>query len=138
MAFFERTKLRDVDGNTINPATEESLSLLKRILTLLKPLGNITGGGSNRLNIDVNNITNGITIAGAQTLANVTTVGTVTNLGTLTTVGTVTNLGTLTTVTTVGTVTNQAQIGGIVAFEQLRSINRVGYANGIRANISFS
>ena len=126
MAFFERTKLRDVDGNTINPATEESLSLLKRILTLLKPLGNITGGGSNRLNIDVNNITNGITIAGAQTLANVTTVGTVTNLGTLTTV------------TTVGTVTNQAQIGGIVAFEQLRSINRVGYANGIRANISFS
>ena len=126
MAFFERTKLRDVDGNTINPATEESLSLLKRILTLLKPLGNITGGGSNRLNIDVNNITNGITIAGAQTLANVTTVGTVTNLGTLTTV------------TTVGTVTHQAQIGGIVAFEQLRSINRVGYANGIRANISFS
>ena len=126
MAFFERTKLRDVDGNTINPATEESLSLLKRILTLLKPLGNITGGGSNRLNIDVNNITNGITIAGAQTLANVTTVGTVTNLGTLTTV------------TTVGTVTNQAQIGGIVAFEQLRSINRVGYANGKRANISFS
>ena len=135
MAFFERTKLKDVDGNTINPATEESLSLLKRILTLLKPLGNITGGGSNRLNIDVNNITNGITIAGAQTLSNVTTVGTVTNLGTLTTV---TNLGTLTTVTTVGTVTNQAQIGGIVAFEQLRSINRVGYANGIRANISFS
>jgi hypothetical protein len=120
MAFFERTKLRDVDGNTINPATEESLSLLKRILILLKPLGNITGGGSNRLNIDVNSITNGVPIAAAQTLANVTTVATVT------------------TVTTVGTVTNQAQIGGIVAFEQLKSINRIGYANSIRANITFS
>lgn len=117
MAFFETTKLKNTDGQQINPATEDSLTLLRRILHLLKPLGQITGGGSNRLSVDVNNIT-----AGSVAISS----------------GTVTTVTTVTTTTTVGTLTNQVNIAGITAFEQLRAINRTGYANGIRANLTFS
>jgi hypothetical protein len=113
MAFFETTKLKDTDGQQINPATEDSLTLLRRILLLLKPLQQITGGGSNRLNVDVNNITGG-------------------------TIGTVAGVTTVTNVTTISTLNNQAQIAGVNAFEQLRAINRVGYATGIRANLTFT
>lgn len=117
MAFFESTKLKNTEGQQINPATEDSLTLLRRILILLKPLGQITGGGSNRLSVDVN--------SGNVAISS----GTVT---------TVTTVSTVTTTTTVGTLTNQVNIAGITAYEQLRSINRVGYANGIRANLTFS
>jgi hypothetical protein len=122
MAFFETTKLKNTDGQQINPATEDSLTLLRRILLLLKPLQQITGGGSNRLSVDVNNITGG-------------TIGTVTTVTGVTTVSTV---STVTGVTTVSTLTNQSQIAGVNAFEQLRAINRVGYATGIRANLTFT
>ena len=111
MAYFETTRLKDQDGNVVNPADNDSITLLRRILLLLKPLGQITGAGSNRLNIDVNAIT------------------------TLPTLGAVT---TVTTVTTVGTVTNQAQMGGVAAFELMKSMSRTGYANGIRSNLLFS
>lgn len=117
MAFFESTKLKNTEGQQINPATEDSLTLLRRILILLKPLGQITGGGSNRLSVDVN--------SGNVAISS----GTVT---------TVTTVSTVTTTTTVGTLTNQVNIAGITAYEQLRSINRIAYANGIRANLTFS
>jgi len=73
----------NIAGTQINPATEETLAnvgvsvndqsiwMLRKILTLLKPLGMTTGAGSNRLSIDINAL---------PTLATVTTVGTVTNL----------------------------------------------------------
>ena len=79
MAFFETTRLKNQEGTVISPATEDTLSLLKRIFYLLKPLGQITGGGSNRLSIDINNITGG-TIG---TVTTVTTCSTVTNLANL-------------------------------------------------------
>jgi hypothetical protein len=112
--YIEATKVKDIDNNIVSPAEEGSLSLLRRIFQLLKPLGVITGGGSNRLNIDVNSITT------LPTLAAVTTVTTVT---------------TVATTTTVGTVNNQAQMGAIPAFDLMRSMSRTGYANGPRANL---
>jgi hypothetical protein len=120
MAFFETSKLKDQDGNIVNPADNDSITLLRRILLLLKPLGVITGAGSNRLNVDVNAITS------LPTLANVTTVAGVTAVSTVTTV------------TTVGTVTNQTQMGGVNSFELLKSMSRTGYANGIRSNLLFT
>jgi hypothetical protein len=73
MAFFERFKLNDSEGQTINPAKEESLQLLRRIFQALKPLGQITGGGSNRLSVDINNVVNfGATVAGVTNLTNLT------------------------------------------------------------------
>lgn len=57
-----------------NLATEGGITLLRRIFQLLKPLGVVTGGGSNRLSVDVNNVTGAV-----ATVTTVTTVGTVNN-----------------------------------------------------------
>lgn len=89
-------------------ATENAVGMLRRIFNLLKPLGIITGGGSNRLSVDINNITGG-------------TVGTVT---------------TVTTVTTVGAVNNQAQMGGVAAFDLMKTMSRIAYENGVRSRIT--
>jgi hypothetical protein len=108
--YIEATKVKDIDNNIVSPAEEGSLTLLRRIFQLLKPLGIVTGGGSNRLNIDINNISGG----GLGTITTVTTVGTT---------------------TTVGTVNNQAAMGSVPAFDLMRSMSRTGYANGPRANL---
>ena len=103
----------------INPATEESLAnigtsvndqsiwMLRKIITLLKPLGMITGGQSNRLSIDVNAIT------------------------------TLPTLSTVSTVTTMGTLTNLSNIGNVNAFSLMKDSARNAYANSIRSKISF-
>jgi len=58
--------ISNIANSKINPATEETLSnvgqsvndqsvwMLRKILTLLKPLGITTGAGSNRLSVDIN------------------------------------------------------------------------------------
>lgn len=79
---------------------QEALSILRRLVILLKPLGIVTGGGSNRLSIDVNSVTGNV--------AQVTLVPTVTTVG------------------TVNTVANQTNIAGITAFELLKSANKSG------------
>ena len=74
-----RTLVEDENGDPItdsNPfpvtAVSQGLSVLQRIAALLKPLQQITGGGSNRLSVDVNNVTGG-------TITTVTTVSSLTN-----------------------------------------------------------
>ncbi len=83
---FLMTAPVDSNNNRINPATEQGLAnignsvndqsiwMLRKIITLLKPLGMTTGGGSNRLSVDV--------VSGAVTISSgtVTTVTTLTNL----------------------------------------------------------
>ena len=88
-------------------ATEGGITLLRRIFQLLKPLGVVTGGGSNRLSVDVNSVT-----------------------------GAVATVTTVTTVTTVGTVNNQANMGGVSAFELMKAMSRTAYNSGVRANIT--
>lgn len=61
------------EANPIH-VSDEALWTLRKILQLLKPLQVVTGAGSNRLNIDVNNITT------LQTLGTVTTVSNVSNV----------------------------------------------------------
>jgi hypothetical protein len=106
MAFFNSVKLETANNEPIDPATEEGLTLLRRIFYLLKPLGQITGGGSNRLSVDVN------------------------------TLGTVTTVTTVTTTTTVGTVTNLANVGGVAGFEHMKALSRAAYNTGVRSNIT--
>lgn len=98
---------------SVKTATE-SITLLRRIAQLLKPLQQITGGGSNRLSVDVNNI-----------------VG-----GTIGTINSVSGVATVTTVTTVGTVTNAANVGGVSAFDMMKALSRQAYNSGIRTKIS--
>lgn len=47
------------DDVEVLPATEGTLAWLKSISRLLKPLSIVTGAGSNRLSVDINNITTG-------------------------------------------------------------------------------
>jgi hypothetical protein len=56
------------------------VSLLRRIFQLLKPLSIITGGGSNRLSMDVNNIVGG-TVTTVSTVSSSTTTNQVNNGG---------------------------------------------------------
>lgn len=72
---IEAVKVLDPDGNSVVPAREDSLTLLRRIMHLLKPLSQITGGGSSRLSVDINNVTGSV-----ATVTTVTAVTTVNNL----------------------------------------------------------
>lgn len=61
-----------------NPASEETLAVLKFLLQMLKPLGMTTGAGSNRLSVDVNAVTGAVTSVGTvTTLTNITNIGNV-------------------------------------------------------------
>ncbi len=80
MAFFNTVKLETANNEPINPSTEEGLTLLRRIFYLLKPLGQITGAGSNRLSVDINNVVGGA-LGSVGTVTTVTTVTNMANIG---------------------------------------------------------
>jgi hypothetical protein len=122
MAYFEASKLKDNSGNIINPAQEESLTLLRSIFRLLKPLGIITGSQSNRLSVDINT----------------GTIATVSNLaaGTVTANCNINATQTLATVSTVSTVTNVANTGGVNTFDLMKAMSRTAYNSGIRSNLT--
>lgn len=107
MSYFEKTKLTDSLGDLINPAEEESLTLLRRIFQLLKPLGTIQGLGSNRLSVSIGE-------AASATLGAVATV---------------------TTVASVTAVQNQANMGGITAYDLIKAMSRTAYNGGVRSKI---
>ena len=67
--------LNQVNSSVATVAEDEGLRLLRRIFQLLKPLGVVTGGQSNRLNVDVTTVT-GVTTVG--TVSNQTNMGGVT------------------------------------------------------------
>ena len=72
-----------VDVSTENPLPvldEAVLSLLKLLIARVQPLSIITGAGSNRLSVDVNNIIGG-------------TLGTITQVSTVATVANQSNMG---------------------------------------------
>ena len=81
---YQRVKLtlgaegvNDGDLSATNPmpvADDALLSILKLLIARVQPLSIITGAGSNRLSVDVNNI-----IGGSVNVSTITTVGTVAN-----------------------------------------------------------
>lgn len=112
--IYETSTLNDSVVSLDSKASilNDSLFLLRRIFQILKPLSIITGGGSNRLSVDV------------------ATVAAVTGVGTVTTVATVTA------VTTIGSVTNQANMGGVPAFDLIKAMSRTAYNSGIRSKLT--
>jgi hypothetical protein len=72
----------DVSRSNPLPVAAQALSVLRRIAALLKPLQQITGGGSNRLSVDVNAVTavstvttvSAVSTVAASTLTNVANV----------------------------------------------------------------
>ena len=122
----------DVDGNIINPATEEmqtstndeivalpqefndqSIWLLRKIAQLLKPLGVITGSGSNRVSVDVNSA-----ILAAETTKVIGTIN-------------------IAAAQTVAALTNITNIGNVNAFCGEKSTAQNAYANAMRRNLTF-
>jgi hypothetical protein len=116
-AHHQKALIEHLQGGEPTPVTEDAplpirsqgLDVLRRIAALLKPLQQITGGGSNRLSLDVNNITG----------------GTVTTVTTVTTCSTVSNVA-------ASTLTN---IANVWAFDQAKAMSRQAYNSGIRARI---
>lgn len=86
MAYFELTNVADDRGRIANPASEESIILLRRIAKILESTAAADAQQRQRVTVD--------SITGALTLATITTVGTVSSItaGTITTVG---NIGTM-------------------------------------------
>lgn len=95
-------------------ALSDSSQTLRRIAQLLKPLGQVTGGQSNRLSVDVANVALVANIAAG-------TIGTVT---------------TVTGVTSVAQLNQLNNVGGVGAYELMRSNSRTAYNTGIRAKVT--
>lgn len=128
MAYFENTRLKNVSGSLVNPATEESVGdineqiiLLRRIVKLLESQNATDIGNRQRVTIDA--------ITGALTLATVTTVGTVSAVTAITNplpAGT----------NAIGAITNLAQLAGADQ-RQFIDVARTNYNTGIRSALVF-
>jgi len=103
------TKIKDFSGEVINPATDESLILLRRMLRQIDSLAVVDSAQRQRVTIDA--------ITGGLTLGAVTTV---------------------TTVTTVSTVSNMVAMGGVDARFLYIDTARNAYANGVRNNLIYT
>lgn len=109
----EEQKLLDSSGSVINPATEETVILLKRIVKLLDSNAVVDVANRQRVITESGSVST-VSIAATQTLATVTTVSTVTS------------------------VTNQVAFGGVDGRFQFMELARISYSNGIRSRLSFS
>lgn len=77
MAYFESTKLKDAQGNPINPVENEQIILLRRLIKLIESQ-NATDI-ANRQRIAIDSITAGLTLANVTTVATVSAVTAITN-----------------------------------------------------------
>jgi hypothetical protein len=75
MAYLEQTQITNERDVVVNPASEESIVLLRRIAKTLETQSACDPQQRQRVTID--------SIAAAQTIATVTTVGSITNLASL-------------------------------------------------------
>ena len=116
MAYFEQINLANEDGTIVNPATEESIMLLRRMVKLLESQAATDTAQRQRITVDA--------ITAGTILPTVTTVGTVSAI-------------TGGTITTVGSVTNIAAING---WNQQMFVDpaRTAYNTGIRAQLTFT
>jgi hypothetical protein len=111
MAYLEQTQITDEKDVIVNPASEESTVLLRRITKLLESLATVDPQQRQRVVVDT-----GITIAAAQTLATVSTVSAVTS---------------------VGSITNLTQVSGWNQ-QLFADPARTAYNSGIRSQLTFS
>jgi hypothetical protein len=101
--------LKDTTDTQINPATEDSMMLLRRILRQVDSLGVVDSAQRQKVTID--------SITGSLTLGTITTVGTV---------------------STVTSATNLVALGGVDGRYLYIDTARNASANGIRNNLLFS
>jgi len=80
MSYTEDINLTNINGEKINPSTEDTIMYLKKIIQLLAPLATQDSNQRLRINID------------GGTIATITTVSTLSNFGGTAVLPTVTNL----------------------------------------------
>jgi len=78
MAYFETQKIKDSKGEVVNPASEESIVLLRRIAKILENQQAVDPQQRQRVTVD--NISASLTLGTVTTVTTVTTVSTVTNM----------------------------------------------------------
>lgn len=110
MAYLEQTQITDEKDVIVNPASEESIILLRRIAKVLEMQSAVDPQQRQRVVVDA---TATVAIAAAQTL------------------GTVTNVG------TVGSITNLASVNGWNQ-QMFADPARHAYNSGIRSQLTFS
>jgi hypothetical protein len=113
MSYLEQVNITDEDGKIVNPATDESIILLRRMVKLLESQNATDIANRQRVTIDA--------IAGSLVLG---TVSTITNVGTLASI-------------TAGTITNLQQLAGADQ-RQFIDVSRTNYNTGIRSKLTFS
>lgn len=122
MAYFETQKVKDLSGNVINPAQDEQLVLLRRLIKLIESQS--ATDLANRQRITVDNIAAGLTLGTVTTVTGVTTVSAVTAITNALPAGT-NNIGGIT------------QIAG-ADHRQFIDMARTAYNTGIRSGLIFS
>jgi hypothetical protein len=73
MSYSENMNLMDSSGNTVNPATEETIMYLRKLVELLQPLATQDANQRIRVNLDAGTVTVG-SFGGSAVLPTVTTV----------------------------------------------------------------
>lgn len=97
---------------SVNGELLEALEAMRMaVQSLTRSMGQMLPDQQARMRVAIDSITAGLTLA------------------------TITTVGTVTTVTTVATLTNQTQVGGNPAFEQIPALMRLG-ADSLRRNVT--
>lgn len=110
--------INDKDDTRITPASDDSILYLRRIVKLMESQAVVDSGNRQRVTLDSLGTGTAITT-------------TVPVSGSLTTAGTVSTVTTVTTVSAITTLLGQNQ-------QMFQDVARNAYANGIRANLTFS
>lgn len=119
MAYFESTKLKDAQGNPINPVENEQIILLRRLIKLIESQSATDSANRQRITLD--------NIAGSLTLGTVSTVGSVSAIAGALPAGT----------NALGAITNVQQLAGADQ-RQFIDVSRTNYNTGIRSRLTFS
>lgn len=120
MAYAETTKVKDSTGNLINPAQDEQVILLRRIIKLIESQSATDSANRQRMTLD--NIAAGVTLPALTTVTTVTTVSAVTAITNALPAG-----------------TNQIGSVNISGADQRQfiDISRTNYNTGIRSKLTF-
>lgn len=109
MAYFDRTKLTDSTGVLVNPASDDTVILLRRIVKLLESNAVVDAANRQRITIDsigpATAVTNTIPVSGTVTVSSITSVG---------------------------------QLAGVDSRFQIIDWARQAYNSGIRSNLVFT
>jgi pyruvate carboxylase len=123
----------NVSGVIINPATDESILLLRRMVKILDSIATVDSQNRQRVTLDAAPVAVTVIQGTASSLNAVVSQPTASNLNAVVSQPTASNLN-----ANVGTVTNIAGFGGIDPRFQFMEAARISYATGVRHNLQFS